>query len=517
MTIERADAVVIGSGPNGLAAAIRLAAAGREVVVLEAADTPGGAVQTAELTLPGFRHDIFSSVYPAGAASPVFERMPLADYGLEWVHPDVAMAHPLDDGRAAALYADVDRTVAQFEDLQPGDGLKWKDFTAPYLHHIDGVRRTMLGGFPPIGGAVRLLAGMGLQGVLDFAQLLLTPASVLADNLFAGKHTQAWLYGSVLHGDVPPTDPGSGIVGFYLNLLGHAVGWPSPRGGADGLTNALVRYLEGLGGQVRTGARVDRVITVGPRRAAGRGSRVAGVETEHGDRLRTNIVVADVTPKGLLELAADALPDEYRGRMSRFRYGPNIVKVDWALDAPTPWTAPEARRAGTVHVGGGVTDIVRATDDVRRGRMPERPFMLFGQQTLADHTRAPAGKHTAWAYTRVPGEVDWSTETSALVERMEAQVERFAPGFADHTLARHVLSPGDLQDRNANLIGGDTGAGTYALDQLVFRPVPSLAPYQTPVRGLLIGSASAFPGGAVHGAAGWAAAGYAMVASRLPW
>jgi phytoene dehydrogenase-like protein len=507
--VERADAVVIGSGPNGLSAAIRLAAAGRDVIVLEAADAPGGAVRTAELTLPGFRHDMFSSVYPAGAASPVFARMPLGDHGLEWVQPEVAMAHPLDDGRAAALYADIDRTVAQFDEFQPGDGASWKAFTQPYLDHIGAVRRTVLGGFPPVSGGLRLLAGLGIQGALDFAQLLLMPAEVLADNLFQGEHARAWLYGSVLHGDVPPTEAGSGITGFYLNVLGHAVGWPSPRGGADGLSGALASYLASLGGQVRTGARVERVIT-----ASG---RVAGVEIAGGDRVRADVVVADVTPRGMLGLAGHLLPEEYRRRMARFRYGPQTVKVDWALDGVVPWTAPEARRAGTVHVGGGAQDVTRVTGEVRAGRVPDRPFMLFGQQTIADPTRAPAGKHTAWAYTRVPGGFDGSTETPVHVGRMEAQIERYAPGFGDLILGRHVMGPAALQERDENLIGGDVGGGTYALDQLVFRPVPSLAPYRTPIRGLYIGSASAFPGGAVHGAPGWAAAGFALAESRLPW
>lgn len=508
-TTERADAVVVGSGPNGLAAAIRLARAGRDVLVLEARPHPGGAVKTQELTKPGFRHDVFSSVYPAAAASPVFAKMPLTDHGLGWVHPEVAMAHPLDDGRAAALYRDVDRTVEQFEDFHPGDGRRWKEFTQPYLDHIDAVRRTMLGGFPPVAGGLRLLAGFGLQRTLDFAHLLLTPAAVLAERLFTDAHTRAWLYGSVLHGDVPPTDAGSGIAGFYLNLLGHAAGWPSPRGGADGLTNALVRYFESLGGRIRTDARVERVIAVG--------RRTAGVQIATGDRVRANTVVADVTPHGLLGMAGHALPEDYRRRMAAFRYGPKTVKVDWALDAPVPWTAVEARRAGTVHVGGDADDVTRVTGDVKRGIVPEQPFMLFGQQTIADPTRAPEGKHTAWAYTRVPDGVDWSTETDAHVERMEAQIERFAPGFADTVIARHVISPASFEKRDANLVGGDVGGGTYALDQLVFRPVASLAPYATPLRGLFIGSASAFPGGAVHGAPGWAAAGYALAADRLRW
>lgn len=509
MAVERADAVVVGAGPNGLAAAIRLARAGRDVLVLEAADGPGGAVRTAELTLPGFRHDVFSSVYPAGAASPVFEQMPLADHGLEWVQPAVAMAHPLDDGRAGALHMDIERTAAGLEEIAPGDGRRWQAFVQPYLDHVGALRRTVLGGFPPIPGGLRLLAGLGLGGVLDFAQLLLMPATALVRNLFESDHARAWLHGSVLHGDVPPYEAGSAITGFYLNVLGHAVGWPSPRGGAQGLTDALVGFLSSLGGRLRVCSRVERVVTVS--------GRLAGVEIAGGDRVRTDVVVADVTPRGLLGLAGDVLPGDYRRRMARFRYGPETIKIDWALDDPVPWTAPQARQAGTVHVGGGADDLLHAVGAVHSGRVPEKPFLLFGQQTLADPSRAPAGKHTAWAYTRVPPGVDWSVETDAHVERMEAQVERFAPGFSERVLARHVLRPSAMQDRDENLIGGDVGGGSYALDQLVFRPVPSLTPYRTPIRGLYIGSASAFPGGAVHGAPGWAAAGTALLESRLRW
>ena len=508
MAVERVDAVVIGAGPNGLAAAIRLARAGRDVIVAEAAEVPGGAVRTASLTLPGFRHDVFSSVYPAGAASPVFSRMPLADHGLEWVHPAAAMAHPLDDGRAGVLYRDIDRTAATLDGLAPGDGTAWRAFAQPYLDNVDALRRTVLGGFPPIPGAMALLAGLGLSGVLDFAQLLLMPATALTDNLFGGPHAKAWLQGSVLHGDVPPSESGSAIAGFYLNVLGHAAGWPSPRGGADGLTNALVGYLLSLGGRLRTGARVEQVIS--------RSGRAAGVQISGGDRIRANTIIADVTPRGLLDLAGHALPASYRTRMARFRYGPETIKIDWALDGPVPWTAAGAREAGTVHVGGDVDDLREAMIELHSGRPPQRPFLLFGQQTLADPSRAPAGKHTAWAYTRVPAGVDWSVEGPAHVERMEAQVERFAPGFADRVLARHVLGPRAMQERDENLIGGDVGGGSYALDQLVFRPVPSLTPYRTPVRGLYIGSAAAFPGGAVHGAPGWAAAGFALAESRLP-
>jgi phytoene dehydrogenase-like protein len=504
---ERVDAVVVGAGPNGLTAAIRLARAGRSVVVCEAQPKAGGAVKSEALTLPGFTHDTFSAVHPAAAASPVFAAMPLADHGLEWVQPPVAMAHPMADGRAAALHRDLSATVANLNELHPGDGDAWARWVGPFLDHIDALRHTLLAGFPPVAGGLRLAAGLRVSGVLEFARMLLMPAAQLADELFAGPHARAWLYGSVLHGDVPADEAGSAVAGGYLQILGHAVGWPSPRGGAGALTAALVGYLESLGGEVRVDAPVERI-------AAAR-SRVAGVVTASGQRLRAPMVVADTTPHALVGLVGDRMLSGYAERLRRFRYGPRTVKVDWALDGPAPWTAPEARQAGTLHLGGDAEAVTAQTSAVRQGRVPERPFMLFGQQSLADPSRAPRGKHTAWAYTRVPAQVAGAEAVTAHAERMTDQVERFAPGFRDLVAARYLQGPEDLQAGDANLVGGDVGGGSYALDQTVFRPVPALVPYATPIKGLWLGSASAFPGGAVHGVPGWAAAGYALAAARV--
>ena len=506
---DAVDAVVVGAGPNGLVAAIRVARAGRSVLVCEAQPEAGGAVKSASLTLPGFTSDTFSAVYPAGAASPVLRRLPLAEHGLEWVHPEVAMAHPMPDGRAGALYADLQRTVENLNGLHRGDGDAWGRWVRPYLDHIDALRQTMLGGFPPVAGGLRLTLGLGLGGILEFARLLLMPASTgrLAEELFEGAHARAWLYGSVLHGDLPAEEAGSAIVGGYLQILGHAVGWPSPRGGAGRLTAALVAHLESLGGTLRVATPVERVLV--------EGRRVTGVVTAAGERVRAPTVIADTTPHALLHLVGDAMPTTYAQRLARFRYGPRTVKIDWALDGPTPWTAPEARRAGTVHVGGEAEAVTAQVSAVRQGRVPERPFMLFGQQSVADPSRAPAGKHVAWAYTRVPAQVAGADAVTAHAERMTDQMERFAPGFRDLVLARHVQGPEDLEAGDANLMGGDVGGGSYALDQTVFRPLPALVPYATPVRGLWLGSASTFPGGAVHGVPGWAAAGYALAAARL--
>jgi phytoene dehydrogenase-like protein len=501
------DAVVIGSGPNGLAAAIRLARAGRAVVVCEAAAAPGGAVKSEPLTLDGFVHDTFSAVHPAGAASPVFNSLPLEVHGLRWVNPPIAMAHPLPDGRAGALYRELNRTVDNLNDLHSGDGDAWRRWVTPYLDNLPALKRTLLGGFPPLRGAVPLAFGLGLTGVLEFARLLLMPAARLADELFEGDHARAWLYGSVLHGDVPAEEAGSAIAGGYLQILGHAVGWPSPKGGAGQLTGALVSYLTSLGGEVRVSTPVERIVSDD--------RRVAGVVTADGTRLRAPIVVAATTPHALLALTGAAMPARYAERLARFRYGPRTVKIDWALSDPVPWAAAEARRAGTVHVGGAAEAVTRQTMDVRAGRIPERPFMLSGQQSLADPTRAPAGRHTAWAYTRVPAQVAGVGAVTAHAERMTDQMERFAPGFRDTVLARHIQGPADLEQGDPNLVGGDVGGGTYALDQTIFRPLPALVPYATPIRGLWLGSASAFPGGAVHGVPGWAAASYALAAARV--
>jgi phytoene dehydrogenase-like protein len=506
--MNRHDAVVIGAGPNGLAAAITLAEAGRDVLLCEAADTVGGAVRTQELTLPGFHHDTFSSVYPAGRASPVFARWPLEDHGLAWIQPPVAMAHPFPDGDAVALHESLERTAASLDDAHRGDGANWEAFAGPLLKVFPQLRRTLLHGWLPVAGPAGLLAKHGVQGTLEFGRVLLSSADSFAPELFAGPKSQAWLAGSCLHGDVAAEEAGSAITGVYLQLLGHAVGWPSPRGGAQRLADALAGYFAHLGGTLRTGARVSRVVTSG--------RRTAGVELADGDRIRANVVVADVLPAGLLSLAGDALGSSYRARLQRYRLGPATVKVDWALDGVTPWTAEAARNAGTVHVGGHLDDLVESQRTVRRGGLPDRPFLLFGQQSLADPTRAPQGRHTAWAYTRVPQSHRFDAEgLDAFADAMTAQVERFAPGFSDRVLARHVMGPRDLEARNENLPGGDVGGGSYDIDQLIFRPLPSLAPYRTTVEGLYLGSAATFPGGAVHGVCGHAAARLALAEGRV--
>jgi phytoene dehydrogenase-like protein len=340
-----------------------------------------------------------------------------------------------------------------------------------------------------------------------FRSILLMPAEGLAADVFRGEGA-AWLFGSSLHGDAPLDAAGSAISGLYLNLLGHVVGWPSPAGGAGQIAAALTGRLRELGGETRTSAPVRRVLA--------RRRRVTGIELDGGDRIETATIVTTTTPHGLLRIADGALPEDYARRLARFRYGPETIKLDWALDAPIPWASDDARRAGTVHVGGTADELRAALREVAARRLPERPFLLCGQQSLADPTRAPAGKHTAWAYTHTPRGVEWGAERERFADTIERQVERFAPGFRERVLARHVMAPGDLEARDPSLAGGDVGHGSYDLDQLIFRPVPSLNPYSTPVRGLFLGGASTFPGGAAHGVNGRAAGRAALRESRLP-
>jgi phytoene dehydrogenase-like protein len=362
----------------------------------------------------------------------------------------------------------------------------------------------MLAGFPPISGPLRLLADAGPVQALQFARLLPTSAVRLGRRLFESGGARAWLYGAAMHGDAPVLKPGSAIAGAYLNLLGHAVGWPSPRGGAGRLSDALLGYLRSLGGEVRTGAPVERIVSMD--------GRATGVELASGERVAATTVIADVMPHELARLAGEGLAGWYRSALKRYVYGLSTLKLDWALDGPIPWADEEVRRAGTVHVGGSERELLAAIAQSSE-RLPDAPAMLLGQQSIADPTRAPEGQHTAWAYTHGPARgMDWAAERDRHVERMEAQVERFAPGFRDRIIARHVLGPDDLQARNRNLVNGDVGGGSYRLRQVVFRPLPKASPYRTSMTGLYLGSAAAFPGGAVHGVPGDAAARAALKA-----
>jgi len=449
---------VIGSGPNGLAAAITMARAGWEVTVHEAADTVGGGVRSDELTLPGFVHDVCSAIHPLGRESPFFRDLELP---VAWAEPDAPAAHPLDDGTAAvterSLHATADRLgedrdayLRLFKRVVPG----WSDYEP-----------VVLGPFLPRPN--RLLHAV------DFSAMRagLSSAQGLAKR-FRSERARALLAGHAAHSMLPLETRPSGGVGFFLIATAHVFGWSFPRGGSQRLANALAERLEEFGGEIRTGSRVDELP-------------------------RADVVLADVVPRELARIAGDRLPPSYSRALGRYRHGPGVFKLDWALDGPIPWTADDCRRAATVHVGGTFEEI--AGSERSPGR--ERPYVLLTQPSLFDDSRAPAGKHTAWAYCHVP-----LGSTEDMTERMEAQVERFAPGFRDLILARSAMGPADLEERNRNIVGGDINGGTMDLRQLFFRPVRKLVPYRTPLEGVYICSSSTPPGGGVHGMCGYSAA-----------
>src|SRR5215204_6206281 len=472
-----ADAVVIGAGPNGLVAANRLADAGWEVVVLEAEPEPGGAVRSAELTLPGYVHDRFSAFYPLAAASPHIAGLGLDRHGLRWLRAPVVVADPDEDGSVVLLSSDREETCASVEAFAPGDGLVWRELSAWW----DRIGERFNG-----AGAARLLAG------------------------------------NALHADITPEAPGGAVFAMVLVGLGQQVGWPVPEGGAGRLTDALVARLRAAGGRVLCGERVERVLV--------RGGRAVGVRCADGrDVGARRAVLADVgAPQLYLSLLErEHVPGRVLSALRRFQYDAGTVKVDWALDGPIPWQAADAGRAGTVHVTGGIDALSLQAGELERGRIPADPFLIVGQYAGFDSSRQPLGHETAWAYTHVPQRVrggsgggvaaTWDRgELERMSERMEARLERVAPGFRDRILARHVAGPRELEAADANLVGGAVNGGTAQLhQQLVFRPIPGLGRSETPIRGLFLASASAHPGGGVHGACGANAARAALAHARL--
>ena len=460
------DAVVVGSGPNGLAAAITVAQTGRSVLVLEAADTPGGGARTAELTLPGFRHDVCSALHPLAVGSPYLSTLPLAEHGLEWIHPRYPVAHPLDDGRAAVLERDVDATAANLGD----DAESYRNLMSPLMRDWSRIAAGAMGPLRPPRNPI----AMG-----RFGMKALRSARGLADSRLRTVQARALFAGIAAHSVTPLEFRGSAAAGLILQVAGHAVGWPMPRGGAESLTDAMVSYLQSLGGEVVTGVRVDSL-----------------------DELpQASAALLDVGAREMGRISGDRLPTGYRRKLDAFRYGPGVFKIDWALNAPIPWTAAECGEAGTVHLGGTLEEIADAEAAVWRGEHPERPFVLLAQPTMFDNTRAPSGKHVAWAYCHVPNGSDFD-----MTERIEAQIERFAPSFRERILARSVMSPSDVEAYNANYVGGDIGGGANTLRQLFARPVSAIAPYRTPIKGVYLCSASTPPGAGVHGMCGyWAA------------
>jgi phytoene dehydrogenase-like protein len=465
-TPAKYDAVVVGAGPNGLAAAITLARAGRSVLVLEAEPTVGGGTRSAELTLPGFTHDICSAVHPLGVGSAFFRDLPLRDYGLEWIYSPAPLAHPFDDGTAATLERSVSATGATLG----GDAAAYWRLMAPLARRWDQIAPGILG---PISLPRHPVA------LARFGMRAIWPARLLAEVCFRGERARGMFAGMAGHAILPLERAPSAAAGLVLASLGHAFGWPIPRGGSQRIADALAAFLRALGGEIRTGARVDRLDQLPPARA----------------------VLLDVTPRQLLRIAGDRLPPGYRRALGRYRYGPGVFKVDWALDGPIPWRAPECARAATVHLGATLPEIAESERDAWRGRHSERPFVLLAQQSLFDDTRAPAGKHTAWAYCHVPPGSDVD-----MTDRIEAQIERFAPGFRDRVLARSVMGPAEMELHNANYIGGDINGGVQDFSQLFTRPVVSLNPYKTPATGIYLCSSSTPPGGGVHGLCGFFAA-----------
>ncbi|HET8557850.1 MAG TPA: NAD(P)/FAD-dependent oxidoreductase [Gaiellaceae bacterium] len=460
------DAVVVGAGPNGLAAAIEMARAGLSVRVLEAAGAVGGGARSAELTLPGFVHDVCSAIHPLGIASPFFRSLPLADHGLEWVEPPTALAHPFDDGRAALLAPSPDAAMPTLG----ADDERWRRLFVPLVRDPESLLDETLAPLH-VPAHPLTLARFGLRALL--------PATTVARRSFRDAKARGLFAGLAAHSMLPLERPPSAAFGLMLGLLGHAVGWPFPRGGSQALSDALASYLRSLGGEIETGQRVESLAELG----------------------ETRLVLLDVTPRGLLELAGDRLPDRYRRRLERYRYGPGVFKLDWALAGPIPWRADECSRAATVHLGATLEEIAASEAAPAQNRIAERPYVLLAQQSLFDPSRAPGGRHTAWAYCHVP-----NGSSVDMTERIESQVERFAPGFRERILARSALGPADLERSNPNYVGGDINGGLADLRQLLTRPVARWSPYSTPLPGVFLCSASTPPGGGVHGMCGFHAA-----------
>ena len=466
------NAVVVGSGPNGLAAAITLARAGAKVTVLEAAETVGGGMRSAELTLPGFRHDVCSAIHPLAVGAPFFRNVPLQEFGLEWIHSPAPLAHPLDDGSVVLLERSLEATA---HNLGP-DGAAWRDLMEPFTRDLDRTLDGLLAPLLPPRHPL-LMARFGLVG--------LRSARGLADARFSGVWARALFAGIAAHSIQPLDAMGTAAFGIMLGLLAHAVGWPLPRGGSQSIADAMARYFESLGGELVTNHRVSAP----------------------GDIPAADTVLFDLSPDQVLRIGGDRIPYGYRRRLEHFEFGPGSFKVDWALSGPIPWRNGACARAATVHVGGTLMEIVESERAVSRGEPSGDPFVLVVQPSLFDETRAPAGRHTGWAYCHVP-----NGSTVDMAERIERQVERFAPGFRERILARHVKTPAELQHYDANYVGGDIGGGANTLRQTLARPMLALDPYHIPVRGWYLCSASTPPGGGVHGMSGFHAARAALSA-----
>jgi phytoene dehydrogenase-like protein len=465
------DAIVVGAGPNGLAAAITLARAGRSVLLIEATATVGGGTRSAELTLPGFVHDFCSAIHPLGVASPFFQGLPLREHGLEWVFPDAAAAHPFDDGPAVILQRSVEATAQGLG----SDAAAYREAVSPLVEAADRLLPELLAPLWPPPRHPLLMARFGWKA--------LASARGTALNLFHGERARGFFAGLAAHSVLPLESLFTASFGYLFSLLGHTCGWPVARGGSQKIADALASYLSSLGGEIVTGRRVTSLDDLPPARA----------------------VLLDLTPRQILRIAGAKLPARYRRALERYRYGPAAFKLDMALSGPIPWKDPLCARAGTVHLGATLDEISASERAPHAGELAERPYVIVAQQSLFDSTRAPSGKHTAWAYCHVP-----NGSTLDASGRIEAQIERFAPGFRDLVLARRVTTPAAFALHDENYVGGDIAGGSAAFPQLFFRPTFRLVPYATPNRGLFICSSSTPPGAGVHGMCGYLAARVAL-------
>jgi phytoene dehydrogenase-like protein len=470
MTRAAYDAVVVGAGPNGMAAAIVLARAGLRVLLREAAEEPGGGARTTRLTLPGYAHDVCSAVHPLGLGSPFFRRLPLANYGLEWIIPPASAAHPLDDGSAVLL----ERSTAAMDRQLGPDAAAWQSLMDPFVGHWQALFADALGPLK-VPRHPLLLARFGLTA--------LPAATWLARRRFRGTRAPALFGGIAAHATLPLRDPPSAAIGMILGIAGHAVGWPIPRGGSVSITRALIAYFRSLGGELQTEAPV----------------------TSLDELPRARAVLLDLTPRQILRLDATHFSPLYRLQLEHFQYGLGTFKVDWALDAPIPWQAQEANETATVHLGGTLDEMDRNRQQEWHGQPAECPFVLVVQPSVFDASRAPEGKHVGWAYCHLP-----NASSVDMTDRIEAQIERFAPGFRSRILVRHVMSPADFERHNANLIGGDLSGGEVNLMQLLFRPALRPIPYATTDPRVFVCSSSTPPGGGVHGMGGYYAARLAL-------
>jgi phytoene dehydrogenase-like protein len=507
-TRESADAVVIGSGPNGLVAAAILAEAGWEVLVLEAADEPGGGVRSAELTVPGFTHDVCSAFYPLAAASPIFAGLDLERYGLVWRHAPDVLAHVFRDGAAAIVSRDLNTTCASLAEFAEPDGAAWQAEVDLWRRIREPLIEALLRPFPPMRPAARLARELGTGGLLRLARRATLSARLLGNERFAGRGAHAIIAGNAMHTDLGPDDSASGLFGWLLGMLAQDVGFPVPEGGARALTQALAAKLESSGGRVDCGRRVTSVVVSG--------GAAVGVRDASGVGIRARkAVLADVSAPALYRdlVGAQHLPAALLRDLDSFIWDGSTIKVDWALTAPVPWAHEGVRRAGTVHLDQDLSELADVSNDLACGRVPRRPFLIAGQMSTADPTRSPAGTETMWAYTHIPHGQTWPAgRLSTFADGVEQVIEEHAPGFRDLVVGRAVAGPVELEQHNASLVEGAVNNGTAGISQqLFFRPTPGTGRADTPIDRLFLASSAAHPGGGVHGAPGSNAARAALL------